>query len=357
MTVERARIEALLTVSRRIADPDDALGRRARARLPATSGLSPAGVELALTRHLETHANDAQLERLLAVTSRAPTCHLLLAANVCTAALRAIACALATSARVRVRASSRDPVVAELLIEGLGELPGFAGEVTSATELQPAPGDEVHLYGSDETLALVTRAMPPATRLRAHGTGLGLALLEADADLEQAALDLADDLVPFDGRGCLSPRVALIAGGEERGDAFACALHQALSDRGAEVPRGPLGDDEQAELSRYRATYEAVGRLWFGAHHAVAFDPRPEALHPAPPLRATLVAACEPPRVAALLEPWAAHVAALGNAGRGPLGQQVAALCPRARRSPLGAMQRPPLDGPVDLRSIDPEAR
>ncbi len=44
-----ARVRRVVAAGRRIADPADTLGREARARLPETSGLSPEGVELALT--------------------------------------------------------------------------------------------------------------------------------------------------------------------------------------------------------------------------------------------------------------------------------------------------------------------
>jgi hypothetical protein len=51
-----------------------------------------------------------------------------------------------------------------------------------------------------------------------------------------------------------------------------------------------------------------------------------------------------------LLGPWSRAITAIGAAGAGPLVDAVLALLPGARRSPLGVMQRPPLDGPVDLR-------
>jgi len=51
------RMRAVLGAARRIVDARDPLGREARDRLPAATGLSPEGVELGLSRHVETQAS------------------------------------------------------------------------------------------------------------------------------------------------------------------------------------------------------------------------------------------------------------------------------------------------------------
>jgi hypothetical protein len=64
---------------------------------------------------------------------------------------------------------------------------------------------------------------------------------------------------------------------------------------------------------------------------------------------------------ARLLAPWRERVAALGGVERtsaaGALALAVGSLLPDARRSALGRMQRPPLDGPVDLRPAATSSR
>src|SRR5690606_9557737 len=115
VAVSAERVETLLAVARRIADPDDALGREARTRLNAIAPLSPEGIELALREHLETQPTREELERLLAWAEPAAACSILLSANVCTAALRAMALGVTVAPRVRVRPSRRDPVLAEIL--------------------------------------------------------------------------------------------------------------------------------------------------------------------------------------------------------------------------------------------------
>ena len=91
------RVQRVVAAGRRIADREDILGRDARAALATSSSLSPQGIELALTEHLELTPSAADIQRLLTRTGRAPRCHVVLAANVCTAALRAIAVAVATA--------------------------------------------------------------------------------------------------------------------------------------------------------------------------------------------------------------------------------------------------------------------
>ena len=59
------RVKEAVAAARRIADPHDPLGLEARARLPEASGLSPAGVELALSEHLEVHPAHEEIELLV----------------------------------------------------------------------------------------------------------------------------------------------------------------------------------------------------------------------------------------------------------------------------------------------------
>ncbi len=98
-----ARIRTLLAIAARVADPEDPLGREARAALLETAGLSREGLELALRHHLETAASAAELDALVAGASTAPRCHVVLSASVCVAPLRALALALACSETIRLK--------------------------------------------------------------------------------------------------------------------------------------------------------------------------------------------------------------------------------------------------------------
>ncbi|WP_437283746.1 acyl-CoA reductase [Sorangium sp. So ce375] len=365
----RLRVERAVAAAARIADARDPLGEEARRRLPSTSGLSPEGVELALGRHLEITPSDGELGALVAASGRARSCHVVLAANVCTAPLRAIAVAAATAPEVFVRPSRRDPVVAELLVRALQADDGFrraGGAIALVADIAlgdagtPAAGEDVlgdlphaelHIYGSDQTVATLRAKAGPGVLVRGHGAGLGLAVVGPDASLAEAAQDIAADVVPFDQRGCLSPRFVLVEGSTERAAALARALHEALEEAGTRVPRGPLDGAAREEVTMYRATLEAVGSFWQGQWHGVGLDPAPRSLLLPPAARIVHVAASDAEAAPALLAPLRGAITAIGAGGGGRLARAASAAAPRARLAALGWMQRPPLDGPVDLRT------
>ena len=349
----RARVERLIAQGRRIADPRDPVGIEARARLPEPSRLSPEGVELALSEILETRPSPEELAALVAAAAPFARCHVVLSAHVCTAALRALAVALAAAPSVRVRPSRRDPVVAELLVRGLAGDEAFVGlgaSIERVGDVRPEPGELLDVYGADDTIAHY-RAAHPAAILRGHGSGAGLAVVGAGVDLGRSAAGIAADVVPFDQRGCLSPRWVLVEGDAARAETLAGRLDAELEALGRRVPRGPLDDPAQAEIAMYRATAEAVGTYRQGRHHGVGLDPAPRALPLPPAARVVHVVPASPSSLDVLLAPWTRLITAIGADDHGPLSSALEARCPGARRSPHGRMQRPPLDGPVDLRA------
>jgi hypothetical protein len=326
-----------------LADPQDALGRRARELLPASTGLSPEGIELALTRCLETQPFDEELTALASGVPLAPRAHVLLASNVFTAAHRAIALALAQSPRVDVRTSRREPEMAELLREASG------GAFRVVEELAPSPGDHVWAYGSDETLALLRGELPAGVVYHAHGHGFGIAVVDAELELAAAARALADDVVPFDQRGCLSPRVAFVLGSAGATREFAGALARALAELGHDVPRGPLGPEETADVVRYRDTMLYAAEVLPAGKGQIGLDVVGTHVLIPPVGRNVHVVRTE--ELGAALGELSASIAAVGISGPEELHRQLATLLPKARISRLGLMQRPRFDGPVDLRT------
>ena len=342
-------MERAVALGARVADRDDRLGKEARRDLALTSGLAREGIELALTEHLEVAITADNLVSLLAAVEEAPRCHVILAANVCTAALRAIALALAAAPVVTIRPSRRDPGLAPILARELG--------IAIAEAVIPAPGDALHIYGSDATIAAVRASAAPGVLVQGHGTGLGIAIVSARVDLEGAARSLAADVIPFDQRGCLSPRFTLVEGDADRAAAFAAALHGALRDLGERVPRGPLDEATSAAIALHGAAIDAVGERFTGPHHVVGLDPSPRTLPLPPAARVVHVVPARALDAERLLGPWARFVTTVGHAGPGALLDAALALTPDARLASLGRMQRPPLDGPVDRRGLGKPSR
>jgi hypothetical protein len=100
----------------------------------------------------------------------------------------------------------------------------------------------------------------------------------------------------------------------------------------------------------YRSTIDTVGRTFEGPHHLVGLDLAPRTLPLPPAARVVHVAPALGEHVGALIAPWARYLTAVGESGGGVLADSVLSLAAWARRGPLGAMQRPRLDGPVDRR-------
>ncbi len=309
--------------------------------LVATTGLTPEGVELGLAC-LERGATDEALRALVERAGSTAHVHVVLSANVFVAPLRAIAVARAAADRVTVRPSPRDPVLAAALVSAYAD---DAIRLVSERDVGALPSTEIHVYGRDATVRAVRAAARPGGIGRGHGAGLGVAVVGPVADLDGVAERVASDVVPFDQRGCLSPRVVVAVGDAARAEALAEAIHRRLVAWGQRVPRGALFPDERAEAALWHETMRFAGRLWSSADHAVGVG---DALVVPPPGRHLFVGRASTwDAVPVLLAPVARFVVALGC----DLPERAARLAPRgARVAALGRMQRPPLDGPVDAR-------
>lgn len=309
--------------------------------LVRTTGLSAPGVLLGF-ESLERDASDAELRSLVESAGDAAHVHVILSANVFVGALRALALARAAAPRVTIRPSPRDPVLAEALVAAASD-PG----VTLTTERDPgaSAADRIDVYGGAAAIRQVRDGARPAVSIRAHGPGLGVAYVTRSADPLEASRALAADVVVFDQRGCLSPRVALVEGDRGRAESFAESLHASLSQWAERVPRGTLADEERADARRWQEALAFAGRVWSGAHHGVGLGDR--LLVPPSGRHVQVLPVADASAVAALLAPIAASVVTLGS----DEPEQVRHLAPpHVRVAALGRMQRPPLDGPVDRR-------
>jgi hypothetical protein len=311
--------------------------------LARATGLSREGVVLGLG-HLETSATDDELARLAAYAGHTSQVHVLLSANVFAAAVRAIALARAAAPRVVVRPSSREPIFARALVDAIGD-PGIT--LTDAIDLASLTEGEVHVYGRDETIAEVRAAVPAGVRVRGHGAGMGIACIGRGDALEGAAAALVRDVVPFDQRGCLSPRVAFVLGDVRRARRFARHVHDALIAAERITPRGALDPKEVEELTWYAETVSFGGELHQGTAHVVGAAE--QLLVPPPGRHVHVMNIDDASARKAALAPVATAIAAVGYDD----ASLSLALPPHARQSPLGRMQHPPLDGPVDLRPAD----
>jgi hypothetical protein len=299
-------------------------------------------VELAFTKHIETDATDGELAALVSRAGEASVVRVVLSANVFVAPLRALAIARAASARVIVRPSRRDPIFARALVDAATDA---AISLVDDIDIAAVTEGEIHVYGRDETIASVRARARRGVVVRGHGAGMGIALVSRRATITDSARALAGDVVAFDQRGCLSPRIVLVEGDAARARSFAEALHVALTDAEIATPRGTLAPDEVAAAARWIDSAVFAGELFRTDQHAVGAA---AALAIPPPGRNVHVVATAGVDALVTLAPLARHVVAVGSDDL-DFARRVAPA--HARVSAIGAMQRPRLDGPVDLRS------
>ena len=306
------------------------------------SGLSREGVELGFAS-LERDASEADLAALANAAGDASHVHVVLSANVFVGALRALALARSASPRVTVRPSSRDPVLARALVEAARD---DSIALVEERDVAAIDAGEIHVYGTSDTIAKV-RARARVI-VRGHGPGMGIAVVTATARKKSAAASLASDVVPFDQRGCLSPRVVFVEGDAERAFAFAVALHEALLEWSERAPRGALSPAERSEAATWADAAAFAGHVLRGESHAVAIGDDRAVPLPGPAGRHVFVVAAPTLEDAfARAAIFAPFVVAVGSDD--PV--RIASFAPaHARTSFLGRMQHPPLDGPVDRR-------
>lgn len=378
LDVERT-LRALAQAARGVADPDTALGAHARDALVASTGLTASMVDWALATNVAPDDLDASLRRLAAGLAWPASEHdvlvapprlavTILAGNVFTAALRAVAVPLLCGAPVVVKASSRDDVFPRLLKRALA---AADAEVAPALEVLTFPGgpgpledallaeaDVVSVYGADATVRSIRARASPTTRVVGHGHGLGVVYVEAAAlpsidHAHQVAEEIALDVAAFDQRGCLSPHAVWV----QRGGAVdGLGLAHLLADHGLArladtLPRGALPTDAASAQLQWRGVAAARGTLLERDGYAVSHE-GDAALRVSPGWRNVAVHDAEHvDDFAARVQPLGAHLKAVGVAGSVDARRQVArtlrpTLAPRI--SPVGRMQTPGLGSLAD---------
>ncbi len=311
------------------------------APLVKSTGLSVENVRVGLARHVE-HATDEEIDALVANAHSAESVHVILSASVFVAPVRAVALALAASDHVTVRSSRREPVFAEALVRAFDD-----ARLTLAPDLAPrdVARGEIHIYGTNDTIASVRKAAQSGVIVRAHGTAMSVAVVTKN--FARAAEKLAEDVTAFDQRGCLSPRAAFVVShGDDDARAFARALFDALEARAKIVPRGALEKGELEDLAWWESTMQYAGTLHRGASCAVgALD---ETVYP-PSGRHMLVHSIRD--VGDLTRAIAGDARFVIAIGTDALAEVRAFAASQMRVTELGELQRPPLDGPVDRRA------
>ena len=344
----RERVQRFLQSASTLCNPGYSEFDEVRAELTHTTGLSRQNVDWAFDCAFEVHPSMWDLEALCRRTPECERAHVLLSANVFVGALRAIAIAIAAAPEVHVRPSRREPQMVQWLAQVA------PGDFEIENELRPMPGDHVWAYGSDPTMRELRKELPAGTTIHEHGHGYGIVVLfESDLrfapSLGTIAEAIAADTAPFDQRGCLSPRIVLIEAGHSSAQEFSIALAAALAERERVIPFGFLSEDERADIVRYRDALIVAGAVLRAGSGFVTFEseklpwllpPAGRILHVKAAANAILEARAKSPELTTIgvFRPESENTLSLSRA------------FPSARIAAIGSMQRPMLDGPVDLR-------
>lgn len=338
------RVWRLVGAARTLADPTTPQGKRLRRRLAEQGPLSPEGVEYALQTCLETHPSDEEVHALVRSVADAPRVWVVSSANVFVAAHRAIALGIAASDTVFVRPSTRDPVLTEALHDLCPEL------FSIVERLEPKSADHVYAYGADATMRTLLATLPPGVVLHAHGHGFGVVWLEDADDVASVANEIAKDAAAFDQRGCASPRVVAL-GPRVHADALLDALQSAFTALSASMPAGRLSTDESADVARFRLLAHAVADRVIESPSSIVALQRDPSHVLLPPVGRHLVLISGGDALPHLAEA-SNLVTTVAVEASDAQRRRVRELFPTARICGLGQMQRPPFDGPIDLRSV-----
>lgn len=136
--------------------------------------------------------------------------------------------------------------------------------------------DLVIAYGHDETMTVLKQYVSPNAVYITHGHAESIAMIFKDAINQTSLINLAYDMLSYDQRGCLSPRLTFIEEGgiwspEEFTQRFA---EEALPTLAAKLPGGGLFPGEAEEILHQRIVHGFRGRVFKGSDWTVCYTER-----------------------------------------------------------------------------------
>lgn len=134
--------------------------------------------------------------------------------------------------------------------------------------------DLVIVYGSDETIASLKMYCPPTSSLVAHGHAVSCAVIFKEFANKKSLQQLAWDMLSYDQRGCLSPRVTFIEEGGEYTPAQCAKIfsEEILPSMAEQLPRGGLFPGEATAIMHRKALYLFKGVVYSGIDWTVCYD-------------------------------------------------------------------------------------
>ena len=289
---------------------------------------------------------------------RAPSGHFW-PSNVFVAGLPAVLFSVLAGRPVLIKAPCNEGAFAALLARSFAmhapELGPTVGAATwdrgdqQATSSLLAAVDRVFAFGDQGSIDALSLLVRPETPLHRFGPRISVGFVADDHrdHLDPTSLlDMAEDVVAWDGAGCLTPRWIFVEGGLAEAEDFARACVPAMKAATDRWPARPLDAERGATRMSFLGLARFAGLAWDGPGWAVAVVQDPLSLPEPPPRTLVLSPISHRSSLPRLLTPFSgmlqgALVLGSGGARREifdvlrPLGLSLCAV--------PGQLQRPPL--------------
>ncbi len=269
-----------------------------------------------------------------------------------------VKCARGTSLLPRLFAHSIyevEPKMASCL--EIAEWPGGTDPLEQALF---AEADCVTCTGSDETLAIVQKKLPPRVRFLGYGHRVSFGYVTGDAltrfELPKTVLRAVADLGAWNQLGCLSPHLFYVEhGGAVGAEKFAELIAEELAKQEAIEPRGPLATEAAAVIASRRSFYEMRAaatndtKLWRSEGSTawtVVYEADPQFQLSCLNRFIYVKPVSDAAEAMRQAESVRGKVSTVGLAATGDRARELATQFARrgvTRLCPLGAMQQPPL--------------
>ena len=386
--VPRAARDILICIDQAVQrwlDPDSPERQEAEARLPETTGLSPAMIRHVLplifreyrAAKIETLCVDELgclevFDRYVPSTSGQkcasgpPLMTHVLAGNVPGAGLDSVIFSLLVKSATLVKTSSAEPVLPALFARSIQDIDPNLGACLSVVswpggnveleDLAYGRADMVVASGSDASLAAIRKRTRGQFIGYGHKVSFGLVTKESLTDAKEIAHKAAYDVALYDQQGCLSPQLIYVEeGGAVTPEEFAALLAVGLAHWQTELPRGPVppevstairGVRDEAEWQALAGKDVVLHTSPQGTDWTVVYDTAPTFVQ-SPLYRTIRVKPLRNiPQLGEILDAWQPYLEAVGVAA-GP--ERLATLTDTlgalgvSRVCPIGTMQLPPL--------------
>ncbi len=294
--------------------------------MPFSGGLSYENAQWGWQQALST-INKQGLEDILSTSTKRPEkISIVLAQGVFTSSLEWLSLSLASGASVHLKAPSAENELVEFLTTTFSEA-GF--DITCSTNRNIPPSDLLYAFGSDQTLQDIQHQTAHA-EFKGYGHRFSVVIC---GESSSEAFRVSQDLLAYDGRGCMAPVGIFCVGNAED---FSEMLYQELLEAHQERPIGAIDPFLQPEIRRRIGLARIKGKVRLSPVGSVLTLP-PRFFFPSSlPRIASVYPITSTDDAVRILEPWKNQLSSLSTSF---YDERLREIFPRMVR--LGKIQAP----------------